>query len=549
MTAGSMGVGSSVRRGGSGRRTMASGSRSNSPVPGSGRGLRGLGNAAVVLRILADAVLMQFALIGGLVIRYVTIMLLQDPDPQRLLRMYLRFYAFGAVPITLLCIGFFLATGFYTRGRSYKARFKVLTVLQGTSFAFVTFGFLAFMFDSQERVFYFTRIALGISWVLSNILLIAARLWNRMWQRVMAAYGEGPDDTAAGASPVRNKILVIGGAGYIGSAAIPLLLEHGHPTRVLDMMLFGRGPLQGCEDNPLLEIVEGDFRHINNVVRTLQGVHTVIHLGAIVGDPACNLDESLTIDINLSATRMIAELARTHGVRRFIFASTCSVYGASPNVLDERSETRPVGIYGDTKLASEKVLLGMNSPDFAVSILRFATIFGLSGRTRFDLVVNLLTAKALVDGEITVFSGQQWRPFVHVEDAARAIVQIVEAPREVIAGETFNVGSNEQNYTISQIGELIHEQVPAAKLSVSQDILDRRDYRVDFSKIRDRLGFEPRWTVQAGIRQVLDAIQSGKVQDYRDAQYSNVKLLSVEGTAQLQRDRWAKELIRDIQTN
>jgi nucleoside-diphosphate-sugar epimerase len=504
----------------------------------------------ILLRLCADAVLLQAALIAALVLRYTTVMLFQNPrDPQELLRLYLRFYAFGAIPITALCLGFFLLTGFYHRGRTYQSRYKIAVVIQGTTFAFLAFGFLAYMFG--EDSFGFTRIALVIAWILSNVLLIAARLWNHFWQRIAIGPGELSEARGPGSAQVEQPgtVLVIGGAGYIGSALIPQLLTNGHRTRVLDMMLFGRSPLAAWQDHPLLEIVEGDFRHVNNVVRALQGVETVVHLGAIVGDPACNLDENLTIDINLSATRMIAEFARTHGVRRFLFASTCSVYGASPDTLDERSETRPVGIYGDTKLASEKVLLELSSPGFAVTVLRFATIFGLSGRTRFDLVVNLLTAKARVDGEITVFSGQQWRPFVHVEDAARSILMAIEAPSSTVAGQIFNVGSNELNYRISEVGEMIHRQVPDAKLSVSEDIQDRRNYRVDFSKIRDTLGFQPAWTVEQGVAQVLAAIDSGQVLDYRDAQYSNVKLLSVEGTAQLERDRWARELIRDIQTN
>jgi nucleoside-diphosphate-sugar epimerase len=258
------------------------------------------------------------------------------------------------------------------------------------------------------------------------------------------------------------------------------------------------------------------------------------------------LDEALTIDVNLSATKMIADLAKSHGVTRFVFASTCSVYGASPRMLDERSEVRPLGIYGHTKYASEKVLLDMASTSFTPTILRFATIYGLSGRTRFDLVVNLLTAKAKLDGEITVHNGNQWRPFVHVDDAARSVVAVLEAPLATVANEIFNVGSSDQNFTITQVGELIQQQVIAAKLITSEEDKDRRDYRVDFSKIRNLLDFQTTWTVEEGIQQVLEAIASGRVVNYRDPQYSNVAFLSQEGTAGLARDRWARELIEDL---
>ena len=207
---------------------------------------------------------------------------------------------------------------------------------------------------------------------------------------------------------------------------------------------------------------------------------------------------------------------------------------------------RPLGIYGYTKYASEKVLQELSSSGFTPTILRFATIFGFSGRTRFDLVVNLLSAKAKLDGEITVHNGDQWRPFVHVEDAARAVLAVLEAPEATVANEVFNVGSNDLNYTILQIGEMIQQQVISAKMKVSETPDDRRDYKVDFSKIRNLLDYETTWTVEEGIQQVLEAIASGRVVDYRDPQYSNVAYLSREGTEGLARDRWARDLIEDL---
>jgi len=216
-------------------------------------------------------------------------------------------------------------------------------------------------------------------------------------------------------------------------------------------------------------------------------------------------------------------------------------------MLDERSISKPVSLYGNTKLASEKVLREMADDDFSPTILRFATIYGLSGRTRFDLVVNLLSAKAKVDGEITVFNGSQWRPFVHVQDAAHAIRLAVDAPKQVVHNEIFNVGSNDQNYTILQIGELIHQQVIGAKLIVDNSGSDARNYRVDFRKIQEQLGFAPKWTVETGIEQVLLAIANGKVKNYRDPKYSNFAFLNQQGTSELTRDHWALEMIRDLE--
>ena len=315
------------------------------------------------------------------------------------------------------------------------------------------------------------------------------------------------------------------------------------------MMVFGRDPISAVENHPNLEIIEGDFRHVEVVVQAIKDVDAVIHLGAIVGDPACSLDESLTIDVNLSATRMIAELAKSMGVERFVFASTCSVYGACDELLDERSFVRPISLYGQTKLASEQVLYQLSGERFGPTIVRFATIYGLSGRTRFDLVVNLLTAKARIEGKITVFGGDQWRPFVHVDDAAEALAMILEAPRELVANQVFNVGSNEQNYTITEIGRMVHEHVPAAELLISEQDADKRNYRVSFDKIRNLLAFTPKWTVPQGIAQVLEAIASGEVQDYNDPRYSNVKFLTETGTANLARERWARELIKSMSEN
>lgn len=270
----------------------------------------------------------------------------------------------------------------------------------------------------------------------------------------------------------------------------------------------------------------------------------VVHLGAIVGDPACDLDETVTINVNLGATQMIAQVAKATGIRRFVFASTCSVYGANDDILDERSEVKPISLYGQTKLAAERGLQSMADANFTPTILRFGTIYGLSGRTRFDLVVNLLAAKGKIDGQITVFGGSQWRPFVHVDDAALGVFKALETPLAIAGNQIFNVGSDEQNRTIRQIGELIHEQLPAADLIVEENDVDKRNYRVSFAKIRNQLGFEPSWTLENGIRQVVEAVANGDVQDYRDAKYSNVKFLRESGAIEIISvdDDWSREL-------
>jgi nucleoside-diphosphate-sugar epimerase len=184
---------------------------------------------------------------------------------------------------------------------------------------------------------------------------------------------------------------------------------------------------------------------------------------------------------------------------------------------------------------------------FAPVILRFGTIYGLSGRTRFDLVINLLTAKAVIDNEITIYGGDQWRPFIHVDDAARAVLLVLEAPLGIVRNQIFNVGTNEQNYTIRQIGEIIHKLVPSARMVNKGDDVDQRNYWVSFNKISRTLGFTPKWTVEQGSEQVIDAIRSGKVFDYKDAKYSNVKFLTEEGIFRLSRHEngWAYQLLNE----
>ena len=496
------------------------------------------------IRMVADVVLLQVALVLALAVRFYVVVNFEDLGERtvpELLSLYQSWYFRAATPLTLLCLLVFYVTGFYTRGESYQSRYKVLVVTQAVSVSFLVYISFVLFFNIYDGQLSFAKSAMLLAWFFSIVLLAGARVWNQIWQRTAQ-----DELVAKPRQEGRRRVLVIGGGGYIGSALVPKLLKAGYQVRVLDILMFGVESLKEVIDHPNLELVQGDFRQVDKVVQSLQEVDEVVHLGAIVGDPACDLDESLTVDINLSSTRTLAGLAKSHGVSRFVFASTCSVYGASPNILDERSEAAPLGIYGHTKYASETVLMEMADADFAPTILRFATIFGFSGRTRFDLVVNLLTAKAKLDGEITVHDGDQWRPFVHVEDAASSVVSVLEAPEATVANEIFNVGSNDQNYTILQVGELIHQRVIAAKLLVSETEKDRRDYRVDFSKIRNLLDYRTEWTVEDGIQQVLEAIASGRVTDYRDPQYSNVAFLSQEGTEGLARDRWAHELIKDL---
>jgi len=342
----------------------------------------------------------------------------------------------------------------------------------------------------------------------------------------------------------KRNLLLIGGGGYIGSALLPKLLDRGYHVRLLDLFLYGEDPIIGVKDHPNLEIMRADFRQVDSVVEAMEGRSTVIHLGAIVGDPACALNEQLTIETNLVATRFIAEVAKGQGISRFIFASTCSVYGASDELLNEHSALNPVSLYARSKIASERVLMELRDDKFQPVILRFGTIYGVSGRTRFDLVVNLLTAKAMSEGKITVLGPGQWRPFIHVDDAATAVLAATEARPELLSDGIFNVGADEQNATLGDVGKLIKSLVPTAELIISNSDGDRRNYRVDFSRIRNLLGFTPKWTLEAGVRHMMEAIASARVVDYRDPKYSNAKFLSEQGAEVLRaRGDWVQPLL------
>lgn len=352
----------------------------------------------------------------------------------------------------------------------------------------------------------------------------------RMASIVLRSEDRGVNGSSTQEALDESKVLVIGGAGYIGSALVEKLLNSGKHVSVLDAMHYGDEPLARVAGHPNLTLIREDFRHIEVLTRVMSGMGSVIHLGGLVGDPACAVDHDLTVDINVTATKLVGEIAKARGAKRFIFASSCSVYGACDETVDETSRFNPQSLYARSKVASEALLGALDSDDFAVTCLRFATVYGISGRTRFDLVANLLCAKAVRDGIITVFGADQWRPFVHVDDVARAIVMTLAAPVDRVAGEVFNVGSDAQNYTLGELATLINAQVPEARIVSDSTNIDRRNYHVSFAKIRTQLGFEPAWTLERGIAQVVAVVRSNAVGHYSLPTYSNVLYLKECGT-------------------
>jgi nucleoside-diphosphate-sugar epimerase len=323
----------------------------------------------------------------------------------------------------------------------------------------------------------------------------------------------------------RGTVLVTGGAGYIGSLLVRRLLDRGYRVRVLDILLYGDRAIRGVLEHPALELVVADFRHREAVEAALTGIDAVIHLGGIVGDPACALDPEFTVAINEEATRTVADACAREGVERLIFASSCSVYGANDELLHETSALHPVSLYARTKIASEQMLLDHTGHRCPSVILRFATIYGYSHRPRFDLVVNVLTAKAVTEGRITVHGGDQWRPFVHVDDLARALVAALEAPLVAVAGQVFNVGSNGQNYRLSEVADIVQELIPTTEVVIDANSADRRNYRVDFTKIADTLGFGPAHDLRGGILELKSALEQGLAAHWREELFDNHRSL------------------------
>lgn len=330
-----------------------------------------------------------------------------------------------------------------------------------------------------------------------------------------------------------SKVLVIGGAGYFGSILCRKLLENGYQVRVLDNLIYGDIGVRDLYNHSNFDFVKGDIRNLQVVAECLKGMDAVIHLAAIVGDPASALNPQETIEINYLSTKMIAEACKYYQINRFIFASTCSVYGVSPTPdarINEGSSLNPVSLYATMKLKSEKGILELVDENFSPTILRMATLYGLSPRMRFDLVVNLLTAKAAIDKKITLFGGEQWRPNLHVRDAAEAYIKCLEAPISKIGGVIFNLGSNDLNHQIKELGEIIHSMVPDSEIITDEENVDLRDYNVAFDKINKILNYKTTHTIEDGVVEIRDAIEKGIIKDYNNDKYSNYKFLLMENS-------------------
>lgn len=325
-------------------------------------------------------------------------------------------------------------------------------------------------------------------------------------------------------------ILVVGGGGYIGSHVVEQLLEAGFLVRVFDAFQYGRQVLADLINNPNLELVEGDISDIYKLTLAMQGVGAVVHLAGIVGDPACAVDPELTRHVNIVSTRILKESAKAMGARSFIFASSCSVYGATLEQADETSQLNPVSLYAQTKIDSERELLEDMHDAFHPVILRFATVFGHSRKPRFDLVANLFVAQAYVEGKINLTGKNQWRPFIHVRDVARAVVLALKSPEARVSRQIFNVGDNRLNTTIGELALLVQKVVSKShqkkKVVIREkaDVADQRNYSVSFDKIQKTLGFQAETSLEAGIAELYKCFKHNSYNhDYKNSYYSNLE--------------------------
>jgi nucleoside-diphosphate-sugar epimerase len=328
-----------------------------------------------------------------------------------------------------------------------------------------------------------------------------------------------------------KKVLVTGGAGYVGSVLVPRLLEKGYQVRVLDLYIYGEESLAPVRDNPNLEEIKGDLRDTEAVRKAVEGCDAVIHLACISNDPSVELDPDLSRTINFEAFGPLIDMSKQAGAKRFIFASSGSVYGVSddPDVTEEH-ELVPVSLYNKYKAKCEPVLQAAQSPDFTTVIIRPATICGYSPRQRLDLTVNILTNHAVNNDQIKVFGGDQMRPNLHMQDMVQLYLNMLEYPDELIAGQIFNAAY--ENHSVMETAEIIkgvvEKEMPEKNgveiiRTPSDDI---RSYHISSKKIREVLNFEPRFTIEDGCRDLINAFREGKLPDsMTDIRYYNIKVM------------------------
>ena len=323
------------------------------------------------------------------------------------------------------------------------------------------------------------------------------------------------------------RVLLTGHQGYLGTVMAPVLAAAGHEVTGLDSGLFASCVL-GALDAPDAPTLAVDLRDVT--ADRLAGFDAVVHLAALSNDPLGSLAPEITYDVNHHASTRLARLARDAGVGRFVYASTCSVYGAQPGdeLVDEDAPLRPVTPYAESKVRVEDDLVALADADFVPVSMRNATAFGFSPRLRADIVLNNLVGHAVLTDTVRVLSdGTPWRPLTHAEDIAAAVVVALDAPAEVVRGRAYNVGTERNNRTVAEIAAAVVEAVPGAELLITGETgNDPRSYRVDFARARKELGFEARWTIPEGAAQLAREYRArGLTQEAFDRRFTRLAVL------------------------
>lgn len=317
--------------------------------------------------------------------------------------------------------------------------------------------------------------------------------------------------------------LVTGGAGYVGAALVHKLLASGRRVRVIDNLRWSGETMLSVWGHPQFEFMRGDVTAPVDRQTALRDVTAVVHLAAVVGDPACKKEPELTRALNLEATCRIADEARAAGARDFIFVSTCSNYGISDpgQLATEESPLNPVSLYAETKVAAEQYLLGQTPAGWTPTVLRLATVYGVAPRMRFDLTVNEFARDAALGRKLVIFGELFWRPYVHVQDVAAAILLTLDSPVDARRGQVFNVGHTDENYQKLTLSRLLQERVPDLPVEFVSTGPDPRSYRVGFEKIARVLGFQPQYRVPQGLDEVISLVRGGVLGQLDDPRWRN----------------------------
>lgn len=321
----------------------------------------------------------------------------------------------------------------------------------------------------------------------------------------------------------KKRILLVGGAGYIGSVLATMLLKLNYYVIIYDLFKFGYKSISKIKKNKNLKVIKGDSGDTKKILKIAFGIDAIVDLSGIVGDPACELDPTKTIAENYFKSKNLAEIAKLLQIQKYIFISSCSVYGLSNGrrQIDEKTKENPISLYAECKLNCEKEILKLKEKNFCPIILRLATVFGYSPRQRFDLVANIFTLMVAQKKSIRVFGGKQFRPNIHVYDVAKAIRLVLDAPIKKVKNQIFNVGCNKLNLRILDLARIILKHNKSSNLKVEKDITDHRDYHVNFDKIRKILKFKTRFNIYTGTKELYKAIKNKKCKVKSKESYSN----------------------------